>query len=268
MFVRRSICAAALALALAGLTTSTAGAAARSCGARGYAYAGVMAQGGVYGVSANVAALARPLVERGHVAAWVGVGAPGQGPGGTDEWLQIGLNMIAGNAAKLYYEVAAPANGIRYFELASNVPAGRHYDIEVLEMHGRRDTWRVWLNGSPASPPIWLPGSHARLTPMAIAENFDGGAPSCNRYEYSFRRLELASSPGGGWSALHRRNASVLQDRGYQVVPANSNGFDARTTGWSPRVVRPNLQRVPVSTRSHWLAMRKRLSASEYLRYG
>src|SRR5262245_60319708 len=117
VFLRRLLCAAALGLAVPALTTSPALASAKGCGPRGYAYAGLQSPGSAYGVSATLAAVARPLVERGHVAAWVGVGAPGQGPGGADEWLQIGLNMIAGNAAKLYYEVASPATGLRYFEL-------------------------------------------------------------------------------------------------------------------------------------------------------
>ena len=250
MSVRRFLCAASLALLLPALTAAPAAAAPRGCGARGYAYAGLQASDRAYGVSATLAAAALPLVEGGHVAAWIGVGAPGQGPGGADEWLQIGLNMIAGNPAKLYYEVASPATGIRYFELASGVPAGRRYGVKVLEMGGRPDVWRVWLNGAPASPPIWLPQSHGRLTPMAMAENFDGGSPSCNRYEYRFRRVELAARSGGAWSPLHRHDASVLQDPGYQVVPATANGFDARTTGWSPGVVRPSQRSANVSSRA------------------
>jgi hypothetical protein len=49
---------------------------------------------------------------------------------------------------------------------------------------------------------------------MAIAESFDGGAPACNRYAYSFRGVSLAGRPGGAWSRLHKAAAQVMQDRG------------------------------------------------------
>ena len=100
--------ATALAIAVATLAASPVSAAAKGCGPRGYAYAGLQGSGGVYGVSATLDAAARPVVQGGHVAAWVGVGAPGEGPRGSNEWLQIGLNTIAGNDSKLYYEIAEP----------------------------------------------------------------------------------------------------------------------------------------------------------------
>jgi hypothetical protein len=84
----------------------------------------------------------------------------------------------------------------------------------VLETARHANVWRVWVDGRPVSSPIWLPQSHGRLTPIAIAESFDGGAPACNRYAYSFRGVSLAGRPGGAWSRLHKAAAQVMQDRG------------------------------------------------------
>src|SRR5436190_19675677 len=65
---------------------------ASGCGPRGYAYAGLQLGTPGYGIGAALTSLAPPVVESGHVAGWVGIGGPGEGPGGTDEWLQVGLN--------------------------------------------------------------------------------------------------------------------------------------------------------------------------------
>lgn len=231
------------ALALTAAAATPARPAAKGCGPRGYSYAGLQSPRNAFGVAGTLSATVSPLVQRGHVAGWVGVGAPGEGPRGTDEWLQVGLNTIAGNSARLYYEIARPT-GIRYVELASDVPPGRSYHVAVLETARHANAWRVWVDGRPASRPIWLPQSHGRLTPMALAESWDDGAPACNRYAYSFGAVSLAGRPGGGWSRLHRAAAQVLQDPGSRVVPART-GFVAVTAppplrpgGTPPSVVR------------------------------
>jgi hypothetical protein len=69
-------------------------------------------------------------------------------------------------------------------------------------MHGRRDYWRVWVNGSPVSKPIRLPGSHGRWAPIVTAESWDGGASTCNSFLYRFDRVSVAAAPGGGWHRL------------------------------------------------------------------
>jgi hypothetical protein len=212
--------------------------ASKGCGLRGYAYAGLQSDRDAFGVTATLTALADPLVERGHVAAWVGVGAPGEGPKGTDEWLQVGLNRIAGRDAKLYYEVAGPS-GMRYVELENAASAGPSVDVAVLEVAGRRDVWRVWVDGRPASKPIYLPRSHSRLTPMAIAENWDGGVPTCNRYKYRFRSVSLAGSPGGAWTPFRTTQAEVMQDAGYRILPSPTGGFVAVTAPPPPQTAKP-----------------------------
>jgi hypothetical protein len=244
----RWLCTVGAVIGAVTLTPSPAVPASKGCGRSGFAYAGLQSDREAFGVTATLSALADPLVERGHVAAWVGVGAPGEGPNGTNEWLQVGLNRIAGRDAKLYYEIAQPW-GMRYVELKADVSTGRRVEVSVLEMAGRRDVWRVWVDGRPASEPIYLPASHHRLTPMAIAENWDGGTPACNRYKYRFRDVSLAGTPGGSWAPFRRQQAEVMQDAGYRILPAPQDGFVAVTAPPPPETVmaKPKPQSAPAS---------------------
>ena len=157
MYLRRLLCTLTVALVGAAVASTTPAVSAfKGCGRAGYAYAGLLGERGPSGVTATLTTLAEPLVQRGHVAAWVGVGAPGEGPNGTNEWLQVGLNRIAGRPAKLYYEVAG-SSGISYVELDSNVLPGRRYRVAVLEMARRPDVWRIWVDGRPANGPSTSP---------------------------------------------------------------------------------------------------------------
>ena len=59
---------------------------------------------------------------------------------------------------------------------------------------------------SPASQPIYMPGSHHRWAPIATAESWDGGtAGQCNGFLYRFRQVSIAQAPGGGWQQLVAR---------------------------------------------------------------
>jgi hypothetical protein len=222
---RPLVLVATLVAVSAGALASVARTASRECGPPGYAYAGLVSPVRAYGISGTIASAAGPLVEGGHVAGWIGVGAPGEGPHGSDEWLQVGLNTIAGSPGKLYYETAG-LTGIRYVELASSIPAGRSYRLAVLEVTTHPDTWRVWVDGRPAGPPIRLPESHGTLTAMAMAERFDGGLPACDRYEYRFGGLSLVRAPGGAWSRLRLAAGRLVRDSGTRLVPA-PGGFVA-----------------------------------------
>jgi hypothetical protein len=175
-----------------------------ACGSNGYSYAGVGAAQRAFGISASVAAVSGFPVLNGHVAAWVGVGGPGGGPGGTDEWLEIGLSGFPTvTGSDLYYEVSQPDGFPVYHQVASNLPAGKASRVGVLEMHGRPNWWRVWLNGRPVSKPIRLPQSHDRWAPIATAESWDGRTHgACNTFLYHFRHIRVARAPGGGWHGL------------------------------------------------------------------
>jgi hypothetical protein len=219
-----SVFSVVLALTAMGAAPATPGA--KGCGAPGYAYAGMVKLTPAHGIAARVTALAEPIVEKGHVAAWIGVGGPGQGPNDTDEWLQVGLNKRAGNSGALYYEIAT-AGAVKYVGLDQNVPARRQYRVAVLEVAGRPNVWRVWVDGRPVSKPIYLPASHESLTPMALGESWDGGRTACNRYAYRFRRIALAAAPGGSWQGL--RTANLTQDPGYRAVRSRDSGFTVLT---------------------------------------
>jgi hypothetical protein len=188
------------------VAVAMAGGAARAlaCGSNGYSYAGIGAAQRAFGISASVAAVGGFPVLNGHVAAWVGVGGPGEGPGGSNEWLEIGLSGFPNvTGSDLYYEVSEPSGFPVYHQVASNLPAGRASEVGVLEMHGRPNWWRVWLNGQAVSKPIRLPQSHDRWAPIATAESWDGGAHGgCNTFLYHFRRIRIADAPGGGWHRL------------------------------------------------------------------
>ena len=175
-----------------------------ACGTAGYSYAGISAPARAYGIGATVTPLAAFDVRSGHVAGWVGVGGPRQGPGGADEWLQVGLSGFAGVASSsIYYEVTRPNAQPTYHQVATDVPLGRAVRLAVLEMHKRPNFWRVWVNGAPASEPIALPGSHGRWSPIATAESWDGNTGGkCNGFLYRFHRVAIARAPGGGWAPL------------------------------------------------------------------
>ena len=217
--------ALAAALAAACSTVTPARAVAR-CGPAGFAYAGVQADQNGHGIAAAVTALASPAVESGHVAGWVGVGGPGEGPGGTDEWIQAGLNSLPGTGNRLYYEVVRPGSKSRYGEVATDVPTGQPVRIAVLEVAASPGSWRVWVNGRAVTPPIALRGGES-LTPMAMGESWDGGR-GCNRYRYRFERVSIAAARGGSWQPA--LESTVLQDPGYRVVQRAPASFDATAT--------------------------------------
>jgi hypothetical protein len=196
-----------LLLATAAVATVALGGAARAfaCGNNnGYSYAGVGAATRAFGISALITPLSAFDVFNGHVAGWVGVGGPGEGPNGTDEWIQIGYSGYPGiTGSDIYYEVAQPGHFPTYHSVATGVPEGTLSKVTVLEMYRRPNWWRVWLNHKPVSPPIYLPASHDRWSPIATAESWDGGTDgACNTFLYRFRRVSIAHAPGGGWHQL------------------------------------------------------------------
>jgi hypothetical protein len=192
-----------------------------ACGVRGYAYEGLQDARAARGIRATLVQVATPRVSGGHVAAWVGVGGPGQGSGGRDEWIQIGLNVLADGVGRLYFEIDAPGPGPRYEELASNVAVGTRYEVAVLEVPSRPGSWQVWLDGAPVSDPVELPGS-SRWHPMAVAESWAGATQSCNAFAYRFENVAVALRPSGAWSAIVA--GYRFHDSGYRMH---------RETGWT-----------------------------------
>jgi hypothetical protein len=178
-----------------------------ACGnSAGYSYAGLGDPTTAFGVSAQVTDLGDYEVRHGHVAAWVGVGGPGEGPNGSHEWLQTGLSRFPDVAGSdVYYEVALPNLAPAYHQVVGDLPARKPVRLAVIELRGRRNWWRVYLNGRAVSEPILLPHSHDRWGPLATAESWDGGTRGrCNSFLYRFRHVRFARGPGEPWGTSPR----------------------------------------------------------------
>jgi hypothetical protein len=189
-----------------------------ACGTGGYTYAGLASAGRSHGVGARVTAIGAPVVRGdGHVAGWVGVGGPRQGPHGADEWIQVGFSGFPGSyLSSLYFEVMRPGSGARYVEVERGLAPGASRRLAVLEMAGRPNWWRVWVNDRPVSRPILLPGSHGTWRAIATAESWRAGGSGCNGFGYRFERIVVAQSAGGGWRPL--ADSLPILSGGYRVL--------------------------------------------------
>jgi hypothetical protein len=209
------------ALSLVGATATPAQARGDRC-LGDYTYAGLMGRQGVHGIAARITPVRSPDVTDGHVAAWVGIGGEGLGPGGSTEWLQAGLSAFDDGRIELYYEVTLPGADTRYVRLGDG--RARH-TVAVVELRRRPNWWRVWVDGRSASGNFHLPGSHGTFTPTATAESWDGGTGACNGFAYRFTGLAGSPAPGV-WRPLRRPR--LIKDPG-AIVRLRPDGFDAHT---------------------------------------
>ena len=218
---KRAVLAAAAVLALVAVPQALA------CGSSGYTYAGLASATNTDGVGAKLTAIRAPAVKNGHVAGWVGVGGPKEGPNGRDEWIQVGLSAFQGSSeSSLYYEVTRAGSLPRYVSVETNLPAGTSKRIAVLEVGGRPNWWRVWVDGRAVSKPIYLPGSDRRWQGIATAESWGGnGRPVCNGFGYRFDNVVVAQHAGGSWQPLS--NPLRIQSGGYQLLRSTSSSFEA-----------------------------------------
>lgn len=201
-------------VALAGATAATPALAAATSCHRTYSYAGVDSPRRGHGVAAVITPLAPPAVANGHVAAWVGVGGVGLGPGGTTEWIQAGLMAGNGEATNhLYYEVTRPHQSFNQYTLKEAVATGEEHNIAVLEMAMHPGWWRIWLDGKPATKGIFLPASHGTWFPQVTAESWNGGTGACNGFSYRFGGARIAKRAGGAWKPLSK--GKRYQDPGF-----------------------------------------------------
>jgi len=189
----------------------------------GYSYNGVQSPTRAYGISANLTLSSRSIVDVGHVAAWIGVGGAGMGPGGSDEWIQAGIAHDAGGQDVLYYEYKRPGDAKATYISLQLANPGQSHSFVVYERAAQRDSWSVIVDGVKISPPVTLPGSHGLFQPVATAENWDGGvAGSCNQYGFGFSSLAVRSEYKGAWQAFDL--SRVLRDPAYQLSLGQS-GF-------------------------------------------
>jgi len=220
----RPLCAVAfISLAAAvSVGAARAGGSSQACGVAPYSYAGVIGRGPSRGVMATVAVAAGPQIPHGHVAAWVGVGGVGLGPRGTSEWLQVGFAATDTTTTQLYYELTRPYKDPAFVALQSRVTVGEHHRFGVIEMERRPNWWRVWLDGSPVTKPIYLPASHERWAPVATSESWNGGVPSCNAFDFRFANIRW-SSRAERWRPL--TTADPIQAPGYVVRRTAHSGL-------------------------------------------
>ena len=195
--------------------------------AKGYTYAGVYAKQPAPGIASSISMLSMPSVAGGHVAAWVGIGGAGLGPGGTDEWLQVGLASFDTPDARLYYELALPGQSPHFFELGRGIPPGFVVRVAVLELPYAPNSWVV-VTPKGIAGPFYLPHSHNRWEPVATAESWAKGGKLCNRYSYRFQNVQVAEKHGS-WKPL--RNSISLQDPGWKVRRSSDASFNAGSDG-------------------------------------
>jgi hypothetical protein len=196
---------------LAGLLFASA---AQAC-PKGYSYAGLYSPTRAAGIAATISLLDTPSAfgETSHVAGWVGVGGPGLGPNGADEWLQVGVATFGDSSAgRLYYELTRPGSPPQYQELSAGIVPGVRVRVAVMELPYARDRWIV-VSPAGVSGPFYLPRSHRAWAPVATAESY-AETQRCNRYAYRFDGLQLAR-PDGTWRTMKR--AETLQDPGWRL---------------------------------------------------
>lgn len=222
---RKTIIVAVLAAALGAAALAPA-AGATICGSGTYAYAGLGSRGAVLGVSATITPSAPLGVRDGHVAGWVGVTSP-DAAGGNGGWLQVGLSAFPGDSSsRLYYEATVPGRPTVYRELATAVPFGQAHRFAVTEVAGLPGWWQASVDGAPAGPAIYMPGSDRRWSAQAAGESWAGSSSgACNDYGYSFDSFAVQSARTGRWAPA--ASVDLFQDPGYVVVRSSSSSFVA-----------------------------------------
>jgi hypothetical protein len=196
-----------------------------SCSQKPHCYAGLSSNRPALGIEAVITPLAQAPVQNGFVAGWIGVGGPDDGPNGQAEWLQTGVNTMAGSASELYAEITRPRLAPEYLTLASGIIPGSSYKLTVKQLPGKPNTWQVLVNGTPATDPIYLPESN-HFQPMAMSESWNAGDSACNSFDYHFSNVRIEHD--GSWHAL--TDASVLADHDYKVTNRTDAGFTAGTS--------------------------------------
>jgi hypothetical protein len=179
-------------------------------------------------VRATITLTRAPTVVAGHVAGWVGVGGPGQGPNGGDAWIQSGIASLPGMEPFIYAEVTREGKDPEFILVEEGVAVGRSHRLAVLEVAGRPGWWKVWVDGHAISEPVKLAGSSGRWAPIATAESWNGGEPSCNSFAFRFERVSVAYGGGGAWrpfvSGYRFRDGSYMV-RSLASAPATPDAY-------------------------------------------
>lgn len=220
---RPGLWAAVLVLAAAFASMPPAADAASVCGEGTYAYAGFVGSTVVRGVSARIEQAGPLSVRDGHVAAWIGVVDPTTG----QAWLQVGLSALPGQTtSSIYYEYAAHGVPRTYRQVRAGIGPGEQHTLAVVEQARNPGHWVVWVDGRPAGPPLWLPGSRHRWTAQVLGESWAGSTSgTCNAYTYAFSNVRL-TGPGRSTGLAGHRTA----DPNYTVTNTTQSSFIAAST--------------------------------------
>jgi hypothetical protein len=202
---------------------------------KGYSYAGLYSPTKADGIAATISLLDTPAAVGGsnHVAGWIGVGGPGQGANGQTLWLQVGVASIPDTPTMVYAEITRGGQDPVFVPLVQNVQVGESHKVAVLEMSGRPNWWRVWLDGKPATDPALLENSTNRWRPIATAESWNGGRAVCNSFAFRFDGVGVAAATGGSWRPF--APGYRFQDRGFGVKRLSAAPDTQRTlSGGAP----------------------------------
>ena len=115
-----------------------------------------------------------------------------------------------------------------------NVQVGESHKVAVLEMSGRPNWWRVWLDGKSRSR---IPScSRTRRTAggrSRPAESWNGGRAVCNTFAFRFDGVGVAAATGGSWRPF--APGFKFQDRGFGVKRLSAAPGTQRTlSGGAP----------------------------------
>jgi hypothetical protein len=147
----------------------------------------------------------------------VGVGGPGAGPGGTDQWLQVGVAALPGAGPLVYAEITRPGREPVFRLIELDLRPGTSRTVSVRELPGRADWWQASVDGKPVTGAIHLPGLHGQVRPIATAESWDGGSGACNRFSFRFEAVSVVPSSSGPWRPFAA--GARFRDVGFAVRP-------------------------------------------------
>ena len=238
--VALALIVAAAAAALVG--SPTAGANAQSCGAgangsQGYAYAGHQATRVSHGIRATITPTAPANVVSGHVAGWIGVGGPGQGANGQTLWLQVGVASIPDTPTMVYAEITRGGQDPVFVPLVQNVQVGESHKVAVLEMSGRPNWWRVWLDGKPATDPVLLENSTNRWRPIATGRVVERWPRGVQLVRLPLRRCRRRRCDRGLVAPVRPR-LQVPGPRLRRQAPERRAGHAAHAVRWRAGTIR------------------------------
>ena len=99
----------------------------------------------------------------------------------------------------LYAEITRENRDPQFILVEEDVSVGDSHSVAVLELAGRPGWWRIWVDGKPVARPVRMAGSSGRWAPIATAESWNAGTPSCNVFGFRFERVSVSYRGGGTW---------------------------------------------------------------------